>query len=411
MLYDNAELPRLYLESYQVTGNPAHRRVVEETLDYLLREMRHADGGFYAATDADSEGEEGKFFVWTPAEVAAVVEPGDVELVCRHWDITDEGNFEGKSIAHVTLTVEQTAALFSRSPDDVAHALAEARRRLYAARSRRVPPGCDDKILTGWNALLIGALADAGRVLDEPRYLDAAVAAAEFVWTRVRREGRLLHGWAKGVGKQDAFLDDHAFLASALLDLYEATGHTLHLARARTLVDALEGRFHDDAAGGYFFAPHDGEALIVRTKSGTDGSIPSGNGVAALVLLRLHGVTGEERFRGRAEEILRLYHGAAAQNPFGYITWMEALERWSEGATEVIVVGTPGPETDALWRVAASQWIPHRTLVRVEPGAAEVPAVAKERPQVDGRPTAYVCRHFTCSRPVHAADELAALLA
>jgi len=411
MLYDNAELPRLYLELHQATGDPAHRRVVAETLDYLLREMRHGDGGFFSATDADSEGEEGKFFVWTPAEVAAVVEPADVDLVCRYWDITEEGNFEGKNIAHVTLTVEQAATMFGRSPDDVARALVDARERLYAARSRRVPPARDDKILTGWNALIIGTLADAGRVLGEPRWIGAAVAAAEFLWSQVRRDGRLLHGWAKGVAKQDAFLDDHAFLAGALLDLYEATGETLHLERARELIEALEARFHDKVGSGYFFAAHDGETLVVRTKSGTDGSIPSGNGVAALTLLRLHDLTGEERYRERAEEILRLYHPAAIQNPFGYITLLEALERWSEGATEVVVIGDPGPDTEALWRVAASRWIRHRTLVRVRPGSSEPPAVARDRPQVDGRATAYVCRNFACSRPVHTADELAEILA
>jgi uncharacterized protein YyaL (SSP411 family) len=410
MLYDNAEIPRLYLELYQATGGPAHRRVVEETLDYLLREMRHPGGGFFSATDADSEGQEGKFFVWTPAEIAEVVEPADVELVCRYWDITEEGNFEGSNIAHVTLTVEQTAALFGRSPDDVTRALAAARQRLYEARGHRVPPGCDDKILTGWNALLIGTLADAGRVLDEARYVAAAAAAAEFLWSQVRRDGRLLHGWTKGAAGHDAFLDDHAFLAAGLLDLYGATGDALHLDRARELIDALESRFHDDAGGGYFFAPHDGEALIVRTKSGADGSIPSGNGVAALALLRLHDLTGEERYRTRAEEILRLYHAAAAQNPFGYTSWLEALERWADGGTEVVVIGAPGADTEALWRVAASRWIPHRTLVRVQPGAAGVPAVARDRPQVDGRATAYVCRNFTCSRPVHTATDLAALL-
>ena len=173
----------------------------------------------------------------------------------------------------------------------------------------------------------------------------------------------------------------------------------------------LDARFRDDGAGGYFFAPHDGEALIVRTKSASDGSIPSGSGVAALVLLRLHDLTGDERFRTRAEEILRLYHAAAVENPFGFTTWLEALERWSEGATEVVVVGDPAAsDTAALWRVAASRWIPHRTLVRTFPGDADVPAIARERPQVDGRATAYVCRHFACSRPVHTPDELAALL-
>jgi len=411
MLYDNAELPRLYLELYQATGDVAHRRIVTATLDYLLREMRHDAGGFFSATDADSEGEEGKFFVWTPAEVSAVVDQADVDLVCRYWDITEEGNFEGKNIAHVTVTVEQVARLFGRSPDAAAAAIEEARRRLFAVRSRRVPPGRDDKILTSWNALLIGTLAEAGRVLDEPRYVAAAEAAAEFLWSQVRRDGRLLHGWTKEVAKQDAFLDDHAFLAAALLDLYEATAEAAHLDRASELVGALEARFHDDDGGGYFFAPHDGEALIVRTKSGADGSIPSGNAVAAVVLLRLHALTGEERYRARAEEILRLYQAAAVENPFGYTTWLEALERWSDGATEVVIVGAPGsPDTRALWRATASRWIPHRTLVRVEPGATGIPAVARDRPAVGGRATAYVCKGFTCSRPVHVAEELVPLL-
>jgi uncharacterized protein len=411
MLYDNAEIPRLFLELFQATGDPAHRRVVEETLDYLLREMRHPEGGFYSATDADSEGEEGKFFVWTPAEVAAVVEPRDVDLVCRYWDITDEGNFEGKNIAHVTLTVEQVAKLFRRSPDDAAAALAEARRRLFEARSHRVPPACDDKILTSWNALLIATLAEAGRVLDETRYVAAAAAAADFLWNGVRTDDRLLHSWAKGRARQIAFLDDHAFFASALIDLYEATGDGRHLERARELARALETWFHDAAGGGYFYTAHDAETLIVRPKSGADGSIPSGSAVAALVLLRLHAITGEEGLRSRAEEVLRLYQGAAAENPFGYPTWLEALERWAEGATEVVVVGaSDSPETRALWRAVAARWIPHRTLVHVEPGASEVPAVARDRPAIEGRATAYVCRNFTCSRPVHTPEELRGLL-
>ena len=411
MLYDNAELPRLYLELFQVTGDTAHRAVVQGTLDYLLREMRHPDGGFYAATDADSEGEEGKFFVWTPAEVKAVVDPADVDLVCRYWDITDEGNFEGKSIAHVTVTIDQVARLFRRSPEAAAAAIVEARRRLFELRSSRVPPARDEKILTSWNALLIGTLAEAGRVLDEPRYTDAAAAAADFLWNQVRRDGRLLHGWAKGIAKQDAFLDDHAFLAAALLDLYEATGDARWMPRVRELAEALETRFHDAERGGYFFTPHDGEPLIVRSKSGADGAIPSGSAVAAGFLLRLHSLTGEDTPRARAEEVLRLYHAAAAANPFGYTTYLEALERWSEGPIEVVIVGDrKADDSRALWRALAPRYLPHRTLVRVEPGPADVPAVARDRPAVGGRATAYVCRGFTCSAPVHTPEDLQRLL-
>src|SRR5205823_1354076 len=195
MLYDNAQLPRLYLEAYQVAGEPGLRRVVEETLDYVLRDLRHPEGGFYSATDADSEGEEGKYFIWTRADVARVVEPRDLELVCRYWDISDDGNFEGRNIPHVTLSGEEVARLFGRSPEEAAHAIGEARRRLLSARAGRVPPLRDEKILASWNGLMIGTLAEAGRVFGARRFVDAAVAGATFIWDRMRPGGRLLHGW------------------------------------------------------------------------------------------------------------------------------------------------------------------------------------------------------------------------
>ena len=223
MLYDNAQLPRLYLDAYLLTGVDEFRRVVVETLDYVLREMRDPEGGFYSATDADSEGEEGKYFLWTSAEVAAIVGADDAELVCRHWDITEEGNFEGRNIAHRTLAPGELARLFGRSTEEVQQAIDRARRLLYASRQTRVPPLRDEKVITGWNALMISALAEAGRLLDVATYLGAAAAAADFLWSHLRRDGRLLHVWAGGVAKQAAFLDDHAFLAAACLDLYEAT--------------------------------------------------------------------------------------------------------------------------------------------------------------------------------------------
>jgi len=388
MLYDNAQLPRLYLEAYQVTGQPELRRIVEETLDYVLRDMRHPEGGFYSATDADSEGEEGKYFVWTPVEVERLVDPNDVDLVCRYWDISEEGNFEGKSIPHVTLTVEQVARMFGRSPAEGAAALERTRTRLLAARAERVPPARDEKILASWNGLMIGTLAEAGRVLRTPRFVGAACAAAEFVWTRMRAGGKLLHGWAGGRAKYGAYLDDHAFVASALLDLYEATGDRLHLDRARELAAALDARFHDGAGGGYFFTAHDEERLIARSKPGADGSLPAGNAVTAHVLLRLHHLTGEAGHRARAEEILRLYHDEAAENPFAYATYLQALELYLEGPLEVVVVGRRGAaDTDVLWGEVARAYLPHRVLVATEPGEADPPAPAvRGRRWTGGRP-------------------------
>jgi uncharacterized protein YyaL (SSP411 family) len=410
MLYDNAQIPRLYLELFQKTGEPLYRRIVEETLDYLLREMRDPAGGFYSATDADSEGHEGKYFVWTPADVAALVPAGDRELVCRYWDITDEGNFEGRNIAHVTISTLDLARMFQREPGDVEAVLARARASLYATRSRRVPPLRDDKVLTNWNGLVLGLFAQAGRVLGLERYLEAAAITAEFLWTALRPDGRLLHSWFAGQAKQDGFLDDHAFLATGLLDLYEARGQRQHLDRARELVAALESRFRDEQDGGYYYTPHDGERLLARSKPGADGSLPSGNGAAAIVLLRLFSLTGVEEYRRRAEEILRLFHEPARKNPFGYVTCLEALERYLGDGTEIVLVGAAGTPSFELERAVAESYVPHLSIVRADPDDASPPPLAQDRPAVGGRPTAYVCRHFSCSRPLTSADDLRALL-
>jgi hypothetical protein len=411
MLYDNAQLPPLYLDAYLATGEDDFRRVVVETLDYVLREMRDPAGGFYSATDADSEGEEGKYFVWTPAEVAALVGPEDAELVCRYWDVTDEGNFEGHSIAHTTITPAELGRLFGRSEEDTRRAIERARALLYQARQSRVPPLRDEKVIVAWNALMISALADAGRVLDVARYLDAAVAAADFLWSALRRDGRLLHTWARGQAKQPGFLDDHAYLAAASLDLYEATSDRRHLERARELIALLDAHFHDER-GGYFYTANDAETLIARSKSGADGALPSGNAVAALVHLRLHALTDDDAHRRRAEELLRLYHDAAAEQPFAYTTLLEALERYAETPVEVVVVGRPdADDTRALRDVARRTYLPHRTFVQVAPDDADPPALARERPAVDGRATAYVCHRFTCSTPTTDPAELSRLLA
>ena len=362
--------------------------------------------GFYSATDADSEREEGKFFVWTAAEVAELVGGEDTDLVCRYWDITEEGNFEGQNIAHTTIDVPELARMFGRSTEATANAIERARALLYRTRQKRIPPLRDEKVLMSWNGLMISAMADAGRALDEPRYVDAAVAAAEFLWTQLRRNGRLLHVWARGVAKQPAFLDDHAYLAMASLDLYEATADPRHLARARELTAAMDTYFRDDR-GGYFYTASDAEALITRSKSGVDGALPSGNAVAALVHLRLHALTDDALYRQRAEELLRLYHAAASEQPFAYATYLEALEWYVETPIEVVVVGQPNADdTRALWDVARGTYLPRRTMVRATPDDPDPPALARARPALDGRATAYVCHRMTCSAPTTDPAEL-----
>jgi hypothetical protein len=411
MLYDNAQLSRLYLDAHLVTGDREFGRIGRETLDYVLREMRDPAGGFYSATDADSEGEEGKFFVWRPAEVASVVGVDDAELVCRYWDITEDGNFESASIAHVPHDLEDVARQFGRTAEQVAEAIGRARRLLYTARQRRVPPLRDEKVIVAWNALMISALADAGRVLDAPHYVDAATAASDFLFSALRHDGRLLHVWARGSAKQLAFLDDHAFLAAACIDLYEATADRRHIERARELAVALDARFRDER-GGYFFTPSDGESLISRTKSGADGALPAGNAVATLVHLRLHVLTGDDGHLARAEELLRLYHDAAAEQPFAYATYFEALGWHAETPVEVVVVGEKDhPGTRAMWDVVRRTYLPHHVLVRSMPNDPAPVIPARDRPARDGAPTAYVCRRFTCSAPTTDVGRLGELLA
>jgi uncharacterized protein len=411
MLYDNAQLPRLYIELWQATGSPYFRTIAEETLRYLLRDMRHSEGGFFAATDADSEGVEGKYFVWSKPEVDALLPPEQSALVCRFWDVTDGGNFEGQNIPHVTVSMAQAAALAQVLPEQAETAIAQARVTLLAARSQRVPPQRDEKILTAWNGLTISALAAAGAAFSAPEFVRAATTCADFLFEKMYAGDRLLHGWAAGMAKGDAFLDDHAFLANACIDLFEATGHLLHLSRASQLLDALEARFHDPTGGAYFFTPNDGERLLTRTKPGADGAVPAGNAVAALALLRMHYLGGDPRHLERAEEVLRLYHPAAAKNPFGFATYLEALELYAHGPTEIVLVGElDSPSGQALWQVVGQAYVPGRLVVPVRPDPPAWLKPAEARPALGGRPTAYVCRQFTCAPPVTTPEALRELL-
>jgi uncharacterized protein len=411
MLYDNALLLRLYLAAWQQSGDAELLGVARETARWILSDMRGGEGGLYSAWDADSEGEEGRFYVWTPAEVRALVPQADADLVCRYWDISDGGNFEGRNIPHVTISIDEGARLFGRDPMDAARAIADARDTLYEARSRRVPPLRDDKVLAGWNGLMLGTLARAGRILDEPRWIAAADRNATFLWTTMRRDGRLMHTWRGGEAKILAFLDDHAFVAGGLLDLYEATGDASYLDRARALAGEIERHFRDPERGGYFFTPNDGESLLTRFKPGADGAVPAGNGAVAMLLLRLHALTGDDELRNRAEEVLRLFATSAARNPFGFVSYIEALEVWTNGFTEVVIVGKIGPERTVLERAAARRFVANGLTMAVDPDAEGwLPAPARSRGAVGGRATAYVCRNFSCSAPVTSAADLIAVL-
>jgi uncharacterized protein len=327
MLYDNALLAGCYLDAWAATKKPLYAEVVRGTLDYLLRDMTDPEGGFYSAEDADSEGEEGKYYVWTPSEIAAVLGETSAAMFCRVYDASDIGNFEGRNILNLSRPIEQEAKLLGRETGQLETELAQSRAKLLIVREKRVPPGLDDKILVNWNGLAIDAFARAGAVLREPRYRAAAEQAANYLWKYLRREdGRLLHCARLGRAKGNAFLDDYANLGNALLTLHETGGEGTWLDRAVELAEIVLKHFADAERGGFFFTADDSEPLLVRKKEFVDSPTPSGNGMAAMLLLRLHRRRPEERYRTAAESAFRAGNPYLRQYPAAACQMLLALE-------------------------------------------------------------------------------------
>jgi uncharacterized protein YyaL (SSP411 family) len=396
MLYDNALLGRAYLHGWQALGHERYRRICEETLDWMLREMRGPEGGFFSALDADSEGEEGRFYVWTPDQIRAVLGDG-AEAVLEYYGVTEGGNFEGANILHLVGGAEATEPA----------GLAEARRALYEARAKRVWPGLDDKRLTSWNALAIAALAEAGAVLGREDYLEAARRCAEFVLDSLTDpEGRLLRTYKGGDARLNAYLEDHAFLLEALLTLYEASFEPRWYERARALADTILARFGDDERGGFFSTSDDHERLIARRKEIGDHPIPSGNSSAAMGMVRLAALTGEREYARRAEGVLRLFSEPATRHPESFAHFLRALDFHLAQVKEVALVGD---DLDELAATVRATYRPHLVLAGGPAGSAE-PPLLRGRPLVEGRPAAYVCESFACQAPVSAPQDLAALL-
>ena len=396
MLYDNALLAGAYLHGWQALGHERYRRVCERTLDWALREMRGPEGGFYSALDADSEGEEGGFYVWTPAEIEAVL-GRDAKAVADFYGVGEAGNFEGRNILHMAGGAE--------APEPAG--LDAARQALYEARAKRVPPGLDDKRLTAWNALTIGALAEAGAALGRDDYLGAARECAEFVLRDLRdTEGRLLRTYKDGAARLNAYLEDHAFLLEALLTLYEATFEQRWFEQAQILADTMIARFGDPERGGFYSTSGDHEALIARRKEIGDHPIPSGNSAAALGLLRLEALTGERAYGEQAEGVLRLFAKTAPRQPNAFAHMLRALDFQLAPTKEVALIGD---ELGELATIVRANYRPHLVLAG-GPEGSEVPPLLADRPQLTGKPTAYVCEHFSCQAPTSDASTLASLL-
>jgi uncharacterized protein len=415
MLYDNALLVPAYLEAFQATGQPFYREIVEETLGYVTREMTSPEGPFYSTQDADSEGVEGKFYVWTRDEIEQILGPELAATFCDVYDVTAEGNWEDshdhgggpKNILHRTRTWEQDAKVMRVHEPELRQKMAEARRKLYEVRSRRVWPGRDEKVLTAWNGLMISAFALAAQALDRPHHAEAAVRAADFILTRMRSpDGRLFRTWSSGSNpKLNAYLEDYSFLIDSLVSLYETTFEPRWLRSALELADVMVAQFWDDAEGGFFFTGKSHEQLIARSKDPQDNATPSGNSMAVTGLLRLAKLTGRKDLLEKAEMTLKLFHGLMSRQPMAAAQMLIALDFYLGPVQEFAVVGDlrgPGPETRDVLRAIRSGFRPDKVvavMAQPDPGLERlVPLLANKTSA--GPVTTYVCRDFACQAPL-----------
>jgi len=400
MLYDNALLSRVYLHAYTVTRKPLFRRIAEETIDYVLREMTGPEGGFYSAQDADSEGVEGKYYLWTLDEVRAVLGEEQTRVVEDYYGISARGNFEGRNILHV--------------PGDVwvdkPEAISRADRALLEARQDRISPARDDKVLTSWNALMLASLAEAACVLERDDYLAAAVANGSFILEKMMLDGYLKHTYKDGEAKIEGFLDDYALAIDALLCLHEATFDGRWLSEAIRLADIMVDEFRDGSSGVLYDTSRRHEALLVRPRSTFDGAMPSGPSAAAVSLLKVSRLTGEDRLGDTAVESLKALQGRMSRHPLGFGNWLCALDLHLSPPGEIVIVGSrEGAAKAGLLRTLWNTWLPNRVLAARDP--ADESSVCelelfRDRPMIDNKPTAYVCEGYSCQRPVTEADTL-----
>ncbi len=413
MLYDNAQLSRVYLDAFLVTGKEFYRKIAVETLDYVRREMTGASGGFYSTQDADSEGEEGKFFVWTPDEVVSLLGQDDARLFCRYFDVSEPGNFEGRCILHIDQDLDHIAGLMGVTAEKLGEVIERGRRVLFEAREKRIKPGRDEKMLTAWNGLMLRSFAEAARVLDRADYLEVAVSNASFVLDQLERNGRLLRTHKDGRSRLNAYLEDYAYLIDGLLALYEATFDLRWFEDARRLTDTMIDRFWDADAGGFFFTSSDHESLITRTKDFYDNATPAGNSVAAAVLTRLSLLTGDPAdhgYRRKAGQVFKLMKAAMMSVPSAFGHLLGALDLWLASPYEIAIIGDrDAPDTRALIETVFSRYEPNKVVALAEPGESDAPqkiGLLAERRQLDNQATAYLCRNFYCQAPVTTSAEL-----
>jgi uncharacterized protein YyaL (SSP411 family) len=421
MLYDNALLTSAYLDAYLVTREERFARIARETCNYILTYMTDASGGFHSTEDADSEGEEGKFYVWTPAEIKQILGDEAGERFCYVYDVSEAGNFEhGKSILNLPKTIEQCAAVKGWDFEKLQKELQASRVKLLAARDQRIRPGKDDKILVSWNALMIDALARAARIVEQPEYLIAAEKAADFILSQMAREGgRLLHTWRNGQARLDAYLDDYSYFLNALVTLYEATFNERWIDQAARLADLMIKHFADRDRGGFFFTADDHEQLIARNKDLHDASVPSGNALAATALLRLGKLCGKMEYLDAAARTLAAARPTMERMPTAVGQMLIALDFYLGPSSELVLIGGKDEQASQA-SIAALQksFLPRAVIAYRNPSApAETTRSQRMEPLFTGRekaaaaPTLYICQNFTCQSPINGVEQIKSAIA
>lgn len=414
MLYDNALLTMTYIEAYQVTGKQQYAEVAEQIIAYVLRDMTDEHGAFYCAEDADSEGEEGKFYVWKPAEIRQLLGEEEGELYCRVYDITDSGNFEGHSIPNlIQWTIEDAARLQGVPLNELRARLEASRHKLFEHREKRIHPHKDDKILTSWNGLMIMALAKAAKALNKPEYAEAARRASDFIARELRREdGRILARYREGEAAYLGYVDDYAFYVWGLIELYEATFDIELLQLAVELNADMLTLFWDPEQGGLFFYGHDGEQLFTRPKEIYDGAMPSGNSAAALNMAKLARYTYDAGLSQKTDEQLQAFAGSVQKYPSGHALFLIALDYVISAPSEIVLAGDPNkPDLLAMKEKLQRRFMPH-AIYMLHPSTEQGEAARKlipllrDKVVLGGRATAYICENFACHAPVTDLDEL-----
>ncbi|MBI2164990.1 MAG: thioredoxin domain-containing protein [Chloroflexi bacterium] len=410
MLYDNALLARLYLHAHQVTGNGLYRRIVEETLDYVLRQMAGPEGGFYSSQDADSEGEEGKYYLWSPAQARGLLGDLEGQTLCRYLGVSEAGHLQGMSVLHLPQDLDKAAQAEGVPAEELRAAVERGRRLLLQERSRRVPPARDEKVLTAWNGLLMGSLAQAAAALQREDYRRAAIAGATFLLDNLRVNGRLFRSYKDGQARIKGYLEDYAFLIDGLLNLYEATFDYRWLQEALSLGRDMLELFWEEGEGLFYDTGRDQEALIIRPRDVTDNAMPSGSSMACDVLLRLGTLTGRADFTDKAVRALRSVQELVGRHPLALAHWLCALDFYLSTPKEIAIVGPRDhPNTRALQQVVSSLYLPNKVVAACEPGEAFAQALPllEDKGMVRGKPTAYVCENYACQLPVTEAEALA----